>query len=84
MEGKACQHLNGKVVSEEACELVRVPQNPHVLMGFVDPQSPGGLDLVPHSYGVMDWDLHSLSVDPIEQGWALHSCDVMDWDLRRL
>ena len=52
--------------------------------GFVDPQNPGGLDLVPHSYGVMDWDLHSLSVDPIEQGWALHSCDVMDWDLRRL
>ena len=72
------------MVSEEAYEQVRVPQSPHVLMDFVDPRSPGGLDLVPHSCDVMDWVLHSLSVDPIEQGWALHNCDVMDWGLQRL
>ena len=47
------------------------------------PQSPlGGLDLVPHRE--MGWDLHSLSVGPIEQGLVLQSYDVMDWDLRSL
>ena len=84
MEGKACLHLNAKVVSEEAYEQVRVPQNPHVLMDFVDPRNPGGLDLVPHSCDGMDWDLRSLLVDPIEQGLAHRSYVGMDWDLRRL
>ena len=72
--------------SEEACEgEVRVPQSPHVLMGCVGPQTPGGLDLGPHSCGVMGWDLRSLSVGPVEQGLALHSYDVvMDWDLQSL
>ena len=53
-------------------------------MDFVDPRSPGGLDLVPHSCDVMDWDLRSLSVGLIEQGLAHRSYGVMDWDLQRL
>ena len=70
--------------SEEACEQVRALQSPRVLMGFVGPQSPGGLDLVHHNCDGMDWDLRSLSVGPIEQGLVLHNCDAMGWDLRSL